>query len=223
MKTFCVLYSNGLAGTWLTWFINQHRGFPDRLELDYEYSDPNYPDRITDYTTQPKWWYQEQSWKDFMTYVNRQDEPNERKDTPGIRIGFDKLAFKVQPYHEFFGPDMTWPLIVEHATRVIETSNCDIIVPVADKVFAEPLYNRLVAIRPGVKVNRDLTQWYFKDLYDYIENAMQRNVLRIDIGKIFTKDEEEYKKLIAYIDVPVLDKWTNLVDTCVETVYNNYK
>lgn len=222
MKTFCVLYSNGLSGTWLTWFINQHQGFPDRLELDYEYSDPQHPDRITDYTTQPKWWYNEQSWEDFMAYCERQDDPNDRNG-PGVRIGFDRLAFKVQPYHEFFGPDMDWPKIVEHATHVINTTDCDIIVPIADKVFAEPLYNRLVAIRPGIKVNRDLTQWYFKDLYDYLENDMKRNVLRIDIGKIFTKDEQEYNKLIEYINAPALANWQHLVDNCVETVYSNYK
>jgi len=224
MKRFCVLYSNGLSGTWLTWFINQHTGFPTRLELDKEYSDPAFPDRITDYTTQPKWWYGVQAWEDFIAYVDRMDHPNGQEDIPGIRWGYDNLAFKVQPYHEFFGPGMNTTDAHAAARFVLAQSNCkQVIVPLADSVFFEPIYNRLVAIRPQMLIDKNPKNWYNKELYTHIEKEIGVPVLRLDIGKIFNIDDTEYEKLLEVLSVPALSNWKELVNDCVNEIYSNYK
>ena len=89
-------------------------------KLDPAYSDPAYPERITDYSTQPNWWYDEKTWTEFITYCERMDHPNERENEPGIRWGSSKLAFKVQPYHEFFGPDMSYEQAKEACRFVLK-------------------------------------------------------------------------------------------------------
>lgn len=218
------MFSNGLSGTWLTWFINQHKGFPDRLELDVEYSDPNYPDRVTDYSTQPKWWYDDQSWEDFMVYCKRQDHPNDREGEPNIRWGFDSLAFKVQPYHEFFAPDMNFEQAKVACKYVLDESNCkQVIVPICKEVLYTPIYNRLVAIRPKYTIDKDPKKWYNSVLYDYIQHQLKVPLLRLDIGKILSGDDSEYRKLVKALDVAELGNWKDLVDTCREQIYDNYK
>lgn len=224
MKTFCVLFSNGLSGTWLTWFINQHVGFPDRLELDVEYSDPNYPDRVTDYTTQPRWWYDDNSWEEFMTYVERMDHPNERENEPGIRWGFDKLAFKVQPYHEFFGPGMNWEAAKTACKYVLDESNCkQVIVPICNEVLYTSIYNRLVAIRPEYTIDKNPKNWYNNKLYTHIQHEFQIPVLRLDIGKILDGNDSEYHELCKVLEVDALNNWKDLVNACREQIYDNYK
>ena len=224
MNTYCVLFSNGLSGTWLTWFINQHKGFPDRLELDVEYSDSNHPERITDYSTQPNWWYDNQSWEDFVIYCERQDHPNERENELNIRWGFDKLAFKVQPYHEFFAPDMNFEQSKVACKYVLDESNCNqVIVPICNEVLYTPIYNRLVAIRPKYTIDKDSKKWYNSVLYDYIQHELKVPFLRLDIGKILSGINSEYRKLTKALDVPELDNWKDLVDTCREQIYDNYK
>jgi len=224
MKTFCVLFSNGLSGTWLTWFINQHKGFPERLELDVEYSDPNYPDRVTDYSTQPKWWYDNQTWEEFMIYCERMDHPNERENEPDIRWGFDKLAFKVQPYHEFFAPDMNFQQSKVACKHVLDESNCNqVIVPICNEVLYTPIYNRLVAIRPKYTIDKDPKKWYNSVLYDYIQQELKVPLLYLDIGKILTGHNNTYSELIKALDVPVLNNWKELVNDCRREIYDNYK
>lgn len=226
-ETFCVMFSNGLSGTWLTWFINQHKGFPDRLELDLEYSDPNHPERVTDYSTQPSWWYEDKTWKQFIEYCERMDHPNERENEPDIRWGSDKLAFKVQPYHEFYGPGLkhdetnSWKTDVEF---VLKESNCNqVIVPVCNEVLYNEIYNRLVAIRSEYIIDKDPKKWYNSVLYEYISNELNVHVLLLDIGKILSGIDSEYRRLIQVLDVPELDNWKTLVKTCKEQIYDNYK
>lgn len=221
--TFCVMFSNGLSGTWLTWFCNQHKGFPDRLELDPAYSDPAYPERITDYSTQPNWWYDEKTWTEFITYCERMDHPNERENEPGIRWGSSKLAFKVQPYHEFFGPDMSYEQAKEACRFVLKRSKCNqVIVPICNEVLYTPIYNRLVAIRPDYTIDKDPKKWYNSVLYDYIQHELKVPLLYLDIGKILSGIDSEYRKLIKALDVPVLDNWKDLANECKEQIYDNY-
>lgn len=226
-ETFCVMFSNGLSGTWLTWFINQHKGFPDRLELDFEYSDSDHPERVTDYSTQPSWWYEDKTWNKFIEYCERMDHPNERENEPDIRWGFDKLAFKVQPYHEFYGEGLkheetdVWKTDVEF---VLKESNCNqVIVPVCKEVLYTEIYNRLTAIRPNYTVDKDPKEWYNSVLYEYIANELNVPVLPLDIGKILSGNDSEYRRLIQVLDVPELDNWKTLVKTCKEQIYDNYK
>lgn len=225
-ETFCVMFSNGLSGTWLTWFINQHKGFPDRLELDLEYSDPNHPERVTDYSTQPSWWYEDKTWKQFIEYCERMDHPNERENEPDIRWGFDKLAFKVQPYHEFYGPGMKhnsnlWKTDVEF---VLKESNCNqVIVPVCNEVLYTEIYNRLTAIRHNIIIDKDPKEWYNSVLYEYIANELHVPVLRLDIGKILDGNDSEYHKLCKVLEVDALNNWKDLVNACREQIYDNYK
>jgi hypothetical protein len=224
MNTYCVLFSNGLSGTWLTWFINQHKDFPDRLELDPAHSDPEHPDRITDYSTQPNWWHAEQSWEDFIVYCERQDHPNERENEPDIRWGFSNLAFKVQPYHEFFGPDMNSDQSKEACKFVLDKSNCkQVIVPVCNEVLYKPIYNRLIAIRHYYTVDKDPKKWYNSILYEYIQQELKVPLLYLDIGKILSGNDSEYQTLIQTLKVPELNNWKELVNDCRREIYDNYK
>ncbi len=223
-ETFLVMFSNGLSGTWLTWFINQHKDFPDRLELDPAYSDPKHPERITDYSTQPNWWYDDQLWKNFIVYCERMDHPNERENEPDIRWGSEKLAFKVQPYHEFYGPDMNFEQAKVACKFVLDQSKCQqVIIPICNEVLYNEIYNRLTAIRPNITVDKDPKKWYNSVLYEYINDQLNVPVLLLDIGKILSGIDSEYQRLIQVLDVPELDNWKTLADTCKEQIYDNYR
>lgn len=227
MKTVLVMYSNGLSGTWLTWFINQHAGFPDRLELDREFSDPTQLDQCTDYTTQANWWYDNQSWEQFMEYVERMDYPNNGEE----RDYFYKLAFKVSPYHEFCGPGMddnngAMPSVaVAHnaaAYTIINSRAKLVIAPIVKTTFFKPIYNRLVSIRPDIHVDKNPENWYNKRIHKYINDVLNVPVFKLDIGKLFTLDENEYTRLVDMLNIPKLDNWKEIVTSCVEEVYSNY-
>jgi len=227
MKTVLVMYSNGLSGTWLTWFINQHAGFPDRLELDREFSDPTQPAQCTDYTTQANWWYDNQSWEQFMEYVERMDYPNNGEE----RDYFYKLAFKVSPYHEFCGPGMddnhgAMPSVaVAHnaaAYTIINSRAKAVIAPIVKTTFFKPIYNRLVSIRPDIHVDKNPENWYNKRIHKYINDVLNVPVFKLDIGKLFTLDENEYTRLVDMLNIPKLDNWKEIVTSCVEEVYSNY-
>lgn len=214
MKSFCVLFSHGLSGTWLTWFINQHSGFPIRLDLVGEYSDPAFPNRITDYSTKSDWWSNEQSWKEFIAYVNKHDNST----------NYNKVAFKVLPNHEFFGPEVDTEQAQRNARHaLVESNSRQVIVPIVNTVFVEAMYNRLVAIRPQHVINPKLKNWWNEELYTYIEEEINVPVLRLDIGKIFNVDDTEYNKLLKVLDVPALHNWKEIVNNCVDEIYGNYK
>ena len=226
MKTFCVLYSNGLSGTWLTWFINQHKGFPNRLELDVEYSDPTHPERVTDYTTQAKWWYGDTTWEEFVNHLEEQNNHHNKLPVSNfseVSWEFDNIAYKVQPYHEFYGPDMTGEDSQRAAEHVLAESNCtQVIVPVCNDCMYDQIYNRLVAIRPHITIDKDPKMWYNKHLYEYINNTLDVDVQQIDIGLILSGDPTEYYTLRNCLGVPVLDNWRELANECKAQVYDNY-
>jgi hypothetical protein len=48
-------------------------------------------------------------------------------------------------------------------------------------------------------------------------------LLYLDIGKILTGHNNTYSELIKALDVPELSNWKDLVDTCREQIYDNYK
>jgi hypothetical protein len=60
-------------------------------------------------------------------------------------------------------------------------------------------------------------------LYEYIQHELKVPLLYLDIGKILSGIDSEYRKLIKALDVPVLNNWKDLVNECREQIYDNYK
>ena len=109
------------------------------------------------------------------------------------------------------------------AEHVLAESNCtQVIVPICNKALYAPIYNRLVAIRPHITIDKDPKMWYNKHLYEYINNTLEVAVQKIDIGLILNGDKLEYNTLIDRLGVPMLDNWQELVNECRKQVYDNY-
>jgi hypothetical protein len=89
-------------------------------------------------------------------------------------------------------------------------------------VLYTPIYNRLVAIRHYNRVDKDPKKWYNSILYEYIQQELKVPLLYLDIGKILSEDDLEYRRLIQALDVPQLDNWKDLVNKCREQIYDNY-
>ena len=64
--------------------------------------------------------------------------------------------------------------------------------------------------------------WYNKRIHKYINDVLNVPVFKLDIGKLFTLDENEYTRLIDVLNIPKLDNWKEIVTSCVEEVYSNY-
>ena len=57
IKSFCVPFTAGTHGTWLSWFIDQHQNFPNMHYLDSFTLTINGKEEITDYASLPSWWH----------------------------------------------------------------------------------------------------------------------------------------------------------------------
>lgn len=196
-------------GTWLTWFISQHKNFP-ALNLFNRCT----KGIVTDYAISScQWWhgynpdpqalagkiaFKKQTWDEFV-------------ETQHNRTGAsDKLAFKVCPFHGMEHEE-------EYLPNVIADSKAHVIVPYVDTIMANEFNSRKEIIRPDWG-HKPLNIQSTKHDLQYIENVT--TVHWIDIGKILSADESEYIKLLNAIDEEPLDNWQELCHNVLREIYN---
>jgi hypothetical protein len=227
MKHYYCLYSAGLAGTWLTWFVNQHKDFPK-----YKYQQLKTHGVITDLGCDGATWCFTKDTED-----GSQDEPMTFDDyikeyaTPESNNQHaTHNCIKVLPDH-----NLSWERW-ERESEVLEE------VTSYASGFIYPYIRRDARLLPFF-ANRLLFMW--EEMYQERSNGklIDENVVMdmmaesahdvrdpnskirivtgyktchgVDIDALLQCDQYEYNKLIEYLDQPPIDNWEHLV--------NNYR
>jgi hypothetical protein len=220
-QNYICLYKPGLAGTWLTWFVNQHKDFPR-----YKYQQLKTHGVITDLSCNGATWCFTKDTEDgsqdepmtFDDYIKNWTEPESNNYCATHN------CIKVLPDH-----DLSW----EHESDVLSeiTSRAN--------GFLYPYIKRDAKLLPFF-ANRWLFMW--EEMYQGCSNGkvIDENVVMnmmaksahdirdansrirtvtgyktchgVDIDALLLCDQYEYNKLIAYINQPPIDNWEHLVN-----------
>lgn len=235
LKKFAVFYEAGMAGTWLAWFVNLHANFPKaELNNEYQYED----DVLTDYSSNGSNW---------TTHLDHENEPTYNSDTY-LKIE-DQYATHCNHGSRLSRPDsLKWccKLLPDHAMNMCSDELFDhvisqldaAIIPYVENDFVEPLAARYEYIRPewytAPEFNHTLRLHEIRGEvlgtlpddnrhvihYNRIKNAMP--TLPVDIGKLFTLNEDEYTKLLEFINEDPLPDWKDLVKSTVDPIYSRF-
>jgi hypothetical protein len=191
IKSFPVLFRAGTHGTWLAWFVNQHPEFP-KSELEIN------PSTQLDYATlggKTDWYVFDHSFFKFNN-LNRLHTP--------------KLAFKVMPHHEAEPPRTPFQRIIDESNAV------GIIVPTIKEHNHKIAKERFDIVRPNQK-----GQEYFLHSYpDGYKWKTDLPVLLCDPLDLMQGVQEEYDKLLEFIDSEPLSDWKGICATTIGTFYN---
>lgn len=217
-------YEPGDAGTWLTWFINQHDNFP-RFSNTLRYEQENNPlgHIASDYSCWDSDWHVieweghgQQSWTEFVANVKSI-----------YRSSYTNVCYKVLPFHNPFSiSDNEVEGYDQHsfADMLVKQSNTNkIIIPIIKSDY-ELFAKRLAFIRPrfSVETARDIYKHRINRLYNNNITGTQQHadVVIINVDQLIIHcSEEEYQKLCTAIDQPALYNWKELVQNYYKTVY----
>lgn len=209
-NVFGCWYEPGDAGTWLTWFINQHQGFPKFYKsIRYEQERKEFGNIPTDYSCMRADWD-----------VNK----------PFPKVDFNQ-CYKILPWHNPFQTE-EWELDnetpAELCVRLISESNTKaIIVPQVEDNY-ELFAKRLAFIRSRFTVESAIEIYKNRQdrMYESTKLQMQEfvTVHTIAIDKlILHNDKTEYHKLIEILNVPALEDWTTHTTKYYNKIFSPWK
>ena len=231
MKVYGCWYEAGDSGTWLTWFINQHEGFPKfDIKLHYQEQGNEFGDVPSDYSCDPATWHCDKfedrvglSFANHLTYVANEGYTNE---------DYSKFCYKILPWHnpiqtgqhEF--PTNETPEQV--CTRLLKDSNTDcVIIPqveISYKLFAF----RQAFIRPRHTVEACMESFKlkidkeYKTIADKVNELVPVHTVAID-RLLLRNDEEVYKNLIDVLEVPPLPNWKAHTNHYYDTIFRPWE
>lgn len=223
IKTYGCWYEPGDAGTWLTWFINQHKDFPKFTNvLRYEQEGNPLGHIPSDYSCWDSDWHvvkweghDKQTWAEFI------DNANDISDE------YSSVCYKVLPYHNPFsvGPNEVDDLDQHSfADLLIEQSNTNLVIIPIIKSDYELFAKRLAFIRPRFTVDtaRDIYKHRIDKIYDnnILGTQSHVDVLTVCVDQlIIHQDYNEYSNLCRALGQPELDNWKDIVADYYNTVY----
>ena len=221
-------YEPGDVGTWLTWFINQHNGYPKfTKKLRYEQEGNTAGHIATDYSCYGADWHVDESIKfadikpnlynDQYFKYNKESNPD-----------YNHICYKILPWHNPLSmnpEDCTQGLTpTETCVSLLEDSNTDaIIMPVVEKDY-ELFAKRLAFIRPRFTV-QSARDSYLNRLNRLYDNHLQQmrvfaTVHTVAVDKlIIHNDETEYNKLVNILQQPALENWKDLTTDYYNTIF----
>lgn len=208
MKTnvFGCWYDPGDVGTWLTWFINQHKDFPkfDKA-IRYEQEGNKFGNIPSDYSCFSSDWHVT-DWAD-----NKVAKFNDVEAFKGYKI----ICYKILPWHNPFqvnDDELENETQEELCTRLLKDSNTKLIITPQAEISYHLFAKRLAFIRPRFTVEQCMAAYENRVSRSYnntltnMRKHIPVHVVAID-KLILRNDEDEYNKLIEVIDVPALDNW----------------
>ena len=183
MKVYSVSYNAGTGGTWLTWFINQHEGFP-------QYKVHFNPTQL-DYATEDNlmWRYDRYNWVDTVAWNVWNDKSN--------------VVYKLFPKH-------SW-IHIDRADALLRLSNTiGIIVPYVNEELKQEFVKRnTIAFDTNVEravnnldysrvacTSSDNTRNHYSELNRFYK------IVPIDMGRLLNCNRNEYHKLTNFLHVP---------------------
>jgi len=206
-NVFGCWYDPGDAGTWLTWFINQHKNFPKfNKSIRYEQADNTFGNIPTDYSCFDSDWHVT-DWSDNKT--------TQFNDVNAFK-GYDNVCYKILPWHNPFQVDddeLENETQEELCIRLLKDSNTKLIITPQVEISYQIFAKRLAFIRPRFTVEQCISSYKnrMRRSYNNTLTEMRKHipvhVVAID-KLILRNDVDEYNKLIDVLDIPAMDNWT---------------
>ena len=224
-EIFTVQYLAGLAGTLLNWFVNQHNGFP---KINLMHNDDN-DVALASYATS---WVltDDQLIEERLTYQTFDEVKSIVKDGLNDQnifhriYPFNKIAIKTFPHDIINLGDFKEVEAEELIRQITEAGIKKWIYPFiypdsGDSNVKESIIHRRWASmhRRGIDVDYDLAS---EKMYECNVLETDRNpffkamvekyditVYRVDISLLIAGDQEEYERLLSFIDCTPLEDW----------------
>lgn len=204
-------YEPGDAGTWFTWFINQHKDYPQFLKQTHYEQEGNTLGHIpTDYSCRDADW-------------NIVNELFPKANT--------NQCYKTLPWHNPFqleDNELENETVEQLAHRIIKDSNTKAIIIPQVEISYQLFAKRLAFIRPRFTVKTAM------EIYENRINRMYKKTVKlveqvttvhtIAVDKLILRDDNvEYNKLLDILQVPALDNWKALTNECYTTIYSPWE
>ena len=205
MKVYSVSYNAGLGGTWLTWFINQHKGFQN---YDIQFK----PNKL-DYAVYDDlmWYWKDHDWKHTVKINGWNDKAN--------------VVYKLYPHHDWIGVRNDSPgLDIE----LLNSSNTiAIIVPYVHEELKQEFVKRnvhsfQVSVERAV-LNIDYSRIGCTSPHDNLNNySVYRNnygLTTVDMGKLLNCNSNEYHQLLKTIHTDEHPEWKQMCADYKQNVF----
>jgi hypothetical protein len=196
MSVSWTLFDAGSHGTWLNYFINIHPEHAKaNLNIILETKKQN--NIITDYGVLGSEWTIGDSF------------------TPPQK---GKVNLKIFPAHCLYKCE-------EQYEQLLKDTQCERVIVVTSEsgILMDKMLKRMPLIRPEWKENLDGHFSCFREgveLKPYLEQSSVP-VHYVDIGKILTNDEKEYKLMLEFLDEQPLANWNDYVQRVHDDIYAN--
>ena len=231
MKNHLVLYQAGHAGTFLVWFINQHKNF-SQYPFQWKYTKAG--NRLDLGCNGADWYHENVTFaegrKEWEIEYNLYPMDRDTEWQPKVPKNKDRTkdAIKIIPNHccqeelVYFkqGVGKINQILLEKVMSEVNPKS--IIIPIPSTYLKDELLNRWVAFRKehekphhagaihiaGVNTVPAWDQIWYENTIPWLkENAWRYgdNAHTIDIGKIIMNDKPEYIKLCEIIDEEPLE------------------
>ena len=209
LNNFCVAYNTGYYGSWLVWFISNHRDFAP-VGFDYGHAHFNTPNKVSSEPIRLKLhsheWVYEAEFYDPNEY--EEDDPEiDLEDYIALHHEFEKFCYKVKP-------SAPWNHNNDSKLR--------------NKILANSRYICLVFDTNQDIVLRRLEKWSWDwvgadSTTQYIEQCNREartcskltDGLLLDMGALLGPDSnkalDEYWNLLYYIEAPGMKNWQDLL------------
>lgn len=213
-------YEPGDSGTWFTWFINQHKDYPQfETRMLYDQQGKELGHIPSDFVCYGADWFikdfgeeQKFEFKDYRQHLHN-NKVNHNKD-------YKHICYKILPWHNPFhleDHELENETVKELASRIVKESNTKAVIIPQVEVSYQLFARRLAFIRPRFTVN-DAYEIYknriaraYENTYSMVSNVVPVHTIAID-KLILRSDEDEYNKLLDILQVPALDNWKSLMD-----------
>lgn len=220
-KHYAVLYCSGMYGTWLTWFINQHEGFP-KYNINKVYVKGKHTDYCCNGAT---WVFSEdtedgckddvQTWNDYIQkgMYNRLEGPT----AESAHLN----ALKILPDHDF-----TWKQHYNDETmcKHVFQNIHGIVLPYLpmESPFLENFKARnefLWDFHLDQDEGWDFWHEAAQHTYNHVRNSrgyyskleMYSSLHRVNLHDLFMCNEQEYHRLVSFCDTVPLDDWEHVI------------
>lgn len=202
LNSFCVTFNTGYYGSWLVWFLSQHKGFAP-CDYEFAYNHFNTKEQVADRPIHMRlkgheWFYEPRKCHMQEWSLTEDEEHIDLEEYLDLYRDYEKFAYKTVPHFPF-------DILNDTNYRTMLTNNSSII-----------------AI--GCFSNKDiigdrLTEWSWDwvgndNVYDYVDQTNRQVItladitdgLALDIGALLGPDEQranvEYWRLLDFTQTP---------------------
>lgn len=213
-------YEPGDAGTWFTWFINQHKDYPQfENKMLYDQQGKELGHIPSDFGCYGADWFitdfENESAFEFKDYRQRLTDQHitHNKD-------YKHICYKILPWHNPFhleDDELENETVKELATRLVKESDTKAVIIPQVEVSYQLFARRLAFIRPrftvekAIEIYKNRIQRSYKNTTSQVSNVVPVHTIAID-KLILRSDEDEYSKLLDILQVPALDNWKSLMN-----------